>query len=207
MSGRGGFTLVELLVALAVGGILFGLLGPSLAAGRKYSAELEAKADTNTALRLAAELLSEELRLAGSVPWPVPVGLPGVEPDPLAWLAPALTLTARGPGHAIGMRAVDHRGAAGLVPRDLTFEVGTDARGEAQLYRRPSGASKQPLVEQVEALRVAWVIDAAGVRLPPYAADGSRLAALGVEVMVAGVIREFVVELPSRPLVTVGALP
>jgi len=207
MSRRGGFALVELLVALALGGVLLGVLGSSLMAGRKYSAELEARADTSAALRLTAELLSEELRLAGSVPWPVPVGLPGVGSDPRAWLAPALTLRALGPGHAIGMRAVDHRGSGGPVPRDMTFEVGTDARGDAQLYRRPSGASKQPLVEKVEAMRVAWVVDAAGVRLPPDAADGARLAALGVEVVVAGVTGEFAVELPSRPLLSVGALP
>ncbi len=206
MRARGGFTLIELLVALAISAVLLGVLGSLLAGGRRYSAELEERADTNALLRLTAELLREELRLAGAVPWPVPADLPGVA-DPEAWLSPALIVSAQGAGHAIGMRGVDQRGTGDPVPRDLTFEVGTDARGEAQLYRKPSGANRQPLVDQVEGLRVAWVVDAAGLRLEPYEADGSRLAALGVEVIVAGSLGEFVVELPARPLVSVRSSP
>lgn len=69
---EGGFTLVEMLVALALGALLLGLVGALLTGGRRHGAATEAAVDAAATLRLAAELLREELRLTGAAPWPTP---------------------------------------------------------------------------------------------------------------------------------------
>ncbi len=206
MRGRGGFTLIEVLVTMAVGAVILGVLGALVTGRRRNASTLEQRADTAAPLRLAAELLQEEVRLAGAVPWPA-LGADLEVTDLEAWLVPALTITELSVGHAVGMRGVDHRLADGAVARDVTFDVGTDARGEAQLYRRPAGSTRQPLVSDIDELVVAWVITAAGERIEPAVADGLNLAALGVEVAIAGERLGFVLELPARPLARVIGWP
>ena len=202
MRGRAGFTLVEVLVTMALGAVIIGVLGALTAGGRRNAATVEQRADTAAALRLAAELLQEEVRLAGAVPWPTP-GADLEVADLAAWLIPAVTITELSVGHAVAMRGVDHRLAEGAVAREVAFDVGTDARGEAQLYRRPAGSTRQPLVSDIEELVVDWVITASGERMEPAAADGLNLAALGVELASAGERLQFVLELPARPVARV----
>lgn len=206
MRGRAGFTLVEVLVTMALGAVIIGVLGALTTSGRRNAATVEQRADTAAALRLAAELLQEEVRLAGAVPWPTP-GADLEVADLAAWLTPALTITELSVGHAVAMRGVDHRLAEGAVAREVAFDVGTDARGEAQLYRRPAGSTRQPLVSDIEELVVEWVITASGERMEPAAADGLNLAALGVEVASAGERLQFVLELPARPVARVRGRP
>lgn len=201
---EGGFTLVEMLVALALGALLLGLVGALLTGGRRHGAATEAAVDAAATLRLAAELLREELRLTGAAPWPTPGAVPDV-PDVEGWLATPLTLVVSAAGSVVGARYVDHRLADGPVARDLTFEAAPDGAGEPQLYRRQAGSPRQPLVAGIDRLTVLEVIAASGVGLPPEAADGREVAALLIELGVGHVSARVVVELPAKPLVAVVA--
>lgn len=205
MSRRHGLTLVELLVAMAVGAIVVALLANLVAGSRRHATASEARVDAAATLRLGAELLREELRLAGAVPWPPPSDR---APEALAaWLAPAVTIAPVATGHALGVRGLDHRVAGAPVERDLLFEVAADGAGDWQLYRKPAGAARQPLVGNLEGLRVDWVVTAEGATVPPGAAAGVRAAALGLELALGADRLSFVVELPARPLVGVGVAP
>src|SRR5690606_37015352 len=65
-----GFTLLELLVALAILAILGAALLGHVRSARAAAQAGETASTDELALRLAAELLREELRLAGARPWP-----------------------------------------------------------------------------------------------------------------------------------------
>lgn len=203
-AGR-GFTLLEVLVATVVAGLLLGALGAAIASARRHEASSEAEADSRAASRLAGALLREELRLAGSVPWPLPADAgPYVEEG--AWVGPALTLSSGPGGDVLSVQGFDHRDLAAPTARTFTFESGLDGRGEAQLYRRSGGAARQPLVGGVDRLRVLWVVDADGVLRTIESAGGLRVAALGVEVGAGARPAHVVAELPARPrLLVVGA--
>lgn len=197
-----GFTLVEVLVALALGALLLGLVGALLAGGRRHGAATETTVDAAATLRLAAELLREELRLTGAAPWPTPAAVPDV-PDVEGWLAAPLTLVVSATGSVVGARYVDHRLADGPVARDLTFEAAPDGAGEPQLYRRQAGSPRQPLVAGIDRLAVLEVVTASGVGLSPQAAGGHEVAALLIELGVGPVSALVVVELPTKPLAEV----
>jgi len=203
--GGRGLTLVELLVALAIAGVVLTLLAGLTAGARQGAGRTERRADTVATLRLSAELLAEELRLAGTVPWPPPAN---PAPEALAaWLEPAVTVALGPAGDAVGLRGIDHRLAGAPLQRDVVFEVVVDGAGEWQLYRRPLGSPRQPLVAGVTGLHVRWVVTAAGARVSPVAADGQRIAALGLEIVVAGESLSVVAELPARPLLAVRSAP
>lgn len=202
MRAARGFTLVEALTTLALAALLLALVGALLVGGKRHGAATESAVDAAATLRLAGELLREELRLAGAAPWPRPAAVPDV-PDVEAWLAVSLRLTAA--GDSIRVRYVDHRLLGGPEARDLTFEAARDGAGEAQLYRRQAGSPRQPLVAGVDRLAVRAVVDAAGRSLPVDLADGLRVAALVVDLVVGASTAEVVVELPAKPLAEVAA--
>lgn len=202
MRAASGFTLVEVLTTLALAALLLALVGALLVGGKRHGAATESAVDAAAMLRLAGELLREELRLAGAAPWPRPAAVPDV-PDVEAWLAVSLRLTAA--GDSIRVRYVDHRLLGGPEARDLAFEAARDGAGEAQLYRRQAGAPRQPLVAGVDRLAVRAVVDAAGRSLPVDLADGLRVAALVVDLVVGASTAEVVVELPAKPLAEVAA--
>lgn len=194
-----GLTLVEVLVALAVVGVVTAAFASLVVSARRTASSAALRSDTQQTLDLAGGLLTEELRLAGSAPWPRPALVDGVE-DVDAFLEVALWLEtdAHDPEVAVRLRFVDVRGAGTPVARDMTFEVGVDARGAWQLYRKPAGASRQPLVENVRSLRLAGiVVDGVLHQEPP--AGTYRPSALLLDVGIEAASRRLVVPLPSRP--------
>ncbi|HEX7040176.1 MAG TPA: prepilin-type N-terminal cleavage/methylation domain-containing protein [Trueperaceae bacterium] len=190
-----GLSLVEVLIALAVASLLLaavtGVLGSAKAAG---DAE-ERAAEPRRALDLAAELLAEDVGLAGHAPF----GLAG------GAASPGLVVRSAPAGHAVSVAFVDDRLSGPAAARLLTFEAGADARGVPQLYRASGVGSRQPLVEGVAGLAVEAVVDGAGAlrapapgeTIPDARAVVLRLTAADAEERVA------VVLLGARPTVEV----
>jgi type II secretory pathway pseudopilin PulG len=186
-----GLTLVETLVALAVAAILLVGFASLVANARRTAVKSVVTSDATRALDLAASLLSEEVRLAGSVPWPRPDSVEGTD-DLDAFVATGLWLdtypaadgdsaTAGGERVSLRLRYVDARLAGEPVARDVTFEIGVDGRGVPQLYRRAGGAARQPLVEGVGALRLLAVVED-GLLIAPPVPGTFRPSALVLEV-------------------------
>lgn len=196
--GRGsvGLTLVEALVALAVASLLLAAVGGVLGSARAAGDAEERATLPWRALDLAAELLEEEVGLAGHEPY----GLAA----PVA--SPALVVRSSPAGHELDVAFVDDRLSGPAVDRRLTFEAGVDSRGTPQLYRASGAGSRQPLVEGVAELAVEGVVDGAGLlrapapgtSFPEARAVVLRLAAPGGEQRVA------VVLLGARPTVEVA---
>lgn len=153
---RAGFTLVELLVTLAVASLLLAIVSGVMGSARAAAAAEDRAVEPWRALDLAAELLAEELGLAGFEPL-------GTERVP----EPAVTIRPAAGGHAITVSVVDDRVAGTPVRRQVRFEAGEDARGLPQLYRAAGVASRQPLVEGVLGLAVEAVVGADGALQPP----------------------------------------
>lgn len=190
-----GLTIAEVLIALAIAAIALVGFASLVASARTTAVSTVATSDASRALDLAASLLSEELRLAGSVPWPRPERIEGTE-DPDAFVATGLWLdagpaagdpaaddpaAASGVSASLRFRYVDARLAGTPLARDVTFEVGVDGRGLPQLYRRAGGAARQPLVEGVGALRLLGLVEG-GLLIAPTVAGTFRPSALVLEV-------------------------
>lgn len=186
-----GLTLVETLVALAIAAIALVGFASLVANARTTAVTTVATSDASRALDLAAALLTEEVRMAGSVPWPRPERVEGTE-DPDAFVATGLWVdvgaaadgdpaNAGGGGASLRLRYVDARLAGAPLARDVTFEVGVDGRGVPQLYRRAGGATRQPLVEGVGSLRLLGVVED-GLLIAPAVVGTFRPAALVLEV-------------------------
>lgn len=205
---RGGFTLVEALVALAVAALVGVIAAAALRGERGQAAMLTDVLARRTAVDLAAELLSEEIGLAGSSPLSALVWQPGGhEPGPWSsetHLAVGLAGSGAEGEDTLGLSFFDERVAGPPLLRRLTFESAADGSGTWQLYRRPDGASRQPLVEGVSGLSVIGLVGA-------LEADGwwSAGSLLGLEprpvsgivvVIHAGdVARPLLIDLPNRP--------
>ncbi len=188
--GSTGLTMVEVLVVLAVASLLLaamsGVLGSAFAADRAEERALEPW----RALDLAAELLAEDVGLAGNAP-------SALVPTPGA----ALAVRVVPGGHRLTVRFVDDRLAGPAVARELSFEAGVDGRGHAQLYRASGASSRQPVVEGVGGLVVEWLVDGLGASLGPSAGaflPGARAVVLRLSAP-GGEERAVVIPLPARP--------
>lgn len=193
---RVGFTLVELLVAMAIAALLLGLVASLLGSARAASSAEESATEPRRVLALASELLSEEIGLAGHRPWRV------VE----AGAVDAVTVSAGPAGHAIRVRFIDDRLAGPAMERDVTFEADLDSSGEPQLYRSGSGSVRQPLVGGVTSLHVESIVTSAGETVAPVAGQ-AHLQSRGLVVRLAtevGEERTVVIRLPARPTVQVS---
>jgi type IV pilus assembly protein PilW len=66
--GAGGFTLVELLMAVAVGLVLLGAIWSAVMAGQRSSVGIERKVTTGQDARIALEIMAAEIRMASFNP-------------------------------------------------------------------------------------------------------------------------------------------
>lgn len=201
--GITGLTLAEVLVALLVSAIIGTLCAGALRSERGQSAAVSEALDARTAIDLAAELLAEEVGLAGSRPYTIDrVDLASSEAE--AWLlAPQIVVhAAEGEGHRVSVTFIDERTAGPPALKTLTFEVAQDAGGAWQLYRRSGSASRQPLVAGVTDLDVVALIDGAGWSdaTASIGAAPRPLAAVAIELRSGDARRPLLVELPNRPL-------
>lgn len=190
-----GLTLLEVLVTLAVSAVVLGLVGSLLGSARAASTAQMMAVQPDRALDLAAELLTEEVGLAGFRPWRLAPAESG----------PAVVITRAGAGDAVQISFVDDRLAGPALERTLTFDVREDGDGVPQLYRRSGGASRQPLVAGVTAFVVESVVTTAGTLAEPVAGSvytnvrGLVLRLEGED----GATRVAVVPTGSRPTVEV----
>ncbi len=207
MSGRpvstAGLTLVEVLVALMVAVIIGALSAGALRGERGRAAAVSRALSERTAVDLAAELLAEEVALAGSRRFTFDAeALAEVEAEP--WLlAPQLVVRAvDGGGDQVSVTFVDDRNVGPPTLKTLTFEAAQDAGGDWQLYRRTGSASRQPLVAGVSGLDVVALIDAGGwsQAASRIGATPAPVAAVAIELRAGDTLRPLLVELPSRPL-------
>ena len=201
---RHGFGLVEVLVALALTGVLLVALLAYVRSARNAQVAGESAGEATQTLLLAAELLREELLRAGSGPWPLPISSQEVEGlghdlTPAQFLGRGVQVRSVPGGQAVRIVYIDDSLAGGPVARDFTFEAGSDGQGQPQLYRRSGTGSRQPWVAGVESLRIAGVIDGDGSSLGWQQAAGGELRALWLELQAAGEERRVLLELPHRP--------
>ncbi len=207
-----GFTLVEALVALFIAAVVGAAAAGSLRSERGQAAALADTLARRAAVDLAGELLSEELALAGARPLS-DLDWTAEGHQPSAWEAGTHLVVSLASSPALGEDAIaasfhDERLTGAPLLRSLTFEAAADASGAPQLYRRPDGASRQPLVEGVTGLGVVGVVVVGHPpELMPTAAliDAGPFVVSGVTVVVhAGdVALPLLVELPNRPTAVV----
>ena len=199
-----GVTLVELLVALAIAALVMLVAGALLSTARAGERVLNDGVDPQRALELAAELLREELSLAGFVPWQ-PTG--DGEPAPHGADVERIVVSGAGtPSQEVALAFVDDRLASGPLLRRFGYSADRDGRGLPQLYRRSGDSSRQPVVQGVAQLQVTGYADANGLHpiAGPVDAEVEAAWALTLELSAAtGETRALLVELPSRPSLVV----
>lgn len=200
---RVGVTLVELLVAVAIAGLLLLALAGYMRASRNAQLAGEVGHEATLSLRLAADLLREQLLLAGSAPWPLPaaedVQQLGAGHTPAQFLASGLQVTPVPGGHALGLVYLDDSLAGQPVARQYSFEAGVDGQGQPQLYRRSFASSRQPWVAGIERMVVAGFVAADGGSLGWQQAHGGRVRAVWLELHAQGQQLNVLLELPHRP--------
>lgn len=196
---HGGFTLVEVLLAIAIGGVLVVGVTRALSGDRRSARVTTERSDAQLSLDLAADLLGRELRRAGYVPY-APGAASVVHPWPVALRI--VLRPGRAAGDTIEIRSIEDRLVTGPVARDLSFEAGIDGRGEPQLYRESGTGSRQPLVSGVAGLTVAGWVDVSGFHARALLVPGSLRPTLLTLRLVAGgsgSTRTFAVPLASHP--------
>ena len=202
----GGFTLVEVLIALALSAMLAVGVARLLAGGRGAARATSARSDATLSLELGADLLTREVRRAGYVPYPPQTGVTLDSSGALElWLRPQ-----RPTGDRLAIRYVDDRLSGGPIARDLSFEADVDGRGIHQLYRASAAGSRQPLVEGVGALIVSGWVDAGGLHARSALTPGTLdpwLLLLRLRAPGAAAARTVAIPLPSRPHALVRVLP
>ncbi|MFA5550803.1 MAG: type II secretion system protein [Trueperaceae bacterium] len=203
---RRAFTLTEVLVALGIAGLLLVALAGFVRSARGAAVASETSSEAAATIRLASELLREELLLAGSAPWPLPTGgeaVEGLEAAQTAaqFLAQGLEVHASPGGHALRLVYIDDRVAGRPVARQLAFEAAADGQGNPQLYRRSGSSPRQPWVAGVEAMTVVGAIGVTGELLGPTVLVGNRLRGLWLELRSGAEVASVLLELPHRPLV------
>lgn len=89
MRRRGGITILELLIVLAIMSVIMGVLTAFFRQQTQLSSQIQARNEVQTKLRSAAEIIMQDLQIAGSraifdgsgVTYLEPVPASGIEPD------------------------------------------------------------------------------------------------------------------------------
>ena len=175
---RRGFTLVEVLVALAIGSLVLGLAASASVATRRVQAVLEDRATASARTTAVPQLLAWAIGRTGR-------GIDGC--------AAAL---ANG-GRLWRGAAVDHGDVAATTVEVL---AGVDGAGRPALYHRTLPWARQPWLEEVSTFSVLEARDDHGT-WRPWVADGvTRWTAVRTELAwTDGDARRYEVALPHRP--------
>lgn len=190
-----GLTLVEVLVALAIGSIVLGITVSLLSSARAATAAQASATEPSRVLDLAAEILSEEVGLSGFEPWQLQRGP----------TEPAIVVAPGSGGQALTVGFIDDRVEGPALDRLFTFEAAEDSTGRPQLYRRSGSTSRQPLVEGISHLALEALVTGAGELVsdpPPGTYRGVRGLILRLQEE-RGTERLAVIRTPAAPNVEV----
>lgn len=164
-----GFTLVELMVALAVAALLVGLLGSTLAGGASVAGNVGRASEAAQLRILAAGLLRAEVELAG-------------RGSATSGLALELDPAGEG-GDRIVVRYLADAYRAEPLLVEATFFAAVDGRGRASLYRQPDDGVRQPWLLGVTGVHVRGGRGPDGTTLTrSQLTAGTDVAALEIEV-------------------------
>lgn len=175
---RGAFTLVEVLVALALGSVVLGLAASTSVATRRLQTVLDERATATARATSVPQLLGWAIGRTGR----------GVD---------ACAATVAEGGTLWSGTAVDPGDAVGTTVQVLS---GIDGGGRPALYHRTPPWARQPWLEDVVAFTVLEGRDAAGA-WRAWAPDGAtRWSAVRVELVWSdGDVRAYDVALPHGP--------
>jgi type IV pilus assembly protein PilW len=143
--GAGGFTLVELLMAVAVGLVLLGAIWSAVMAGQRFSVGIERKVTTGQDARIALEIMAAEIRMASFNPM-FAMGL---------WIDPASCSPAANQGW---------RGIQEATSTVITIEMDLDPDGQCgnsgneiirYAYDEPSGRITRETIRCASGIRTS----------------------------------------------------
>lgn len=190
-----GFTLPELVVAVAVLALLAGLAATTMGGARKGATEAERQTERVQLRTAAAAILGGEIRRAGHLdperddsdgaPFG---GLPPLEID----LGPP-------GGDTLLLRYHDDRFRSEAAEITAAYSAGRDGAGRPALYRRAGTGSRQPALEGVSGFEVI-ALYRAGLREAPTAGGSPGVEAVEIEVTFAWGGRLALVILLGAPL-------
>ncbi|MFN2321891.1 MAG: type II secretion system protein J [Trueperaceae bacterium] len=178
---RRAFTLVEVLVALAIGSLVLGLAASTSVATRRVQAVLDARATATARATAVPQLLAWAIGRAGR----------GVD---------GCAATIASDGRLWRGTAVD---AGDATPTTIEVLAGVDGGGRPALYHRTLPWARQPWLEDVLAFDVLDARDAEGTWRTWTPDETTRWSAVRTELTwTDGDIRSYVVALPHLPCAT-----
>ena len=152
---RGGYSLVDLLVALAVGGGLMASTLTLLHLGLRAWVWGAARVEAQQSARYAVERMAGELREAGYDPT-----VAGIAPVVLAQ-----------PGRVVFQRDFNGNGVVDATRERVTYLL----RPGETILRRDAGGGAQPVVENVRAFRLTYLDRAGAETSDPAAVTAVRI--------------------------------
>ena len=196
LAGRSlGLGLVELLVALAVGGIVLGIVASFFSFQSRVSRDTQARNELNIRARAVAEALIQDLRLAGARAVVDPTGRAvfvegfdgdcaafaqcvSVQPENLddgdeflgmtVWYASSLFLD----------EGEDNEWDRSQSCRRIDYRLGVDGSGGRVLYRSDVSCADPPTVTQVEQFEFEFAVDIESIAIQFVCGDGGPEATL-----------------------------
>lgn len=180
---RSGFTLIEVLVALALGMLVLGLAGATVVGAERFHDVLEERATAMARTTAVPQLLGGAIGRAGR----------GIDGCGLSLLDE---------GRLVRATAVE---ASEPMPTVVDVLAGRDGGGRHALYHRTQPYPRQPWLEEVTAFTALEARDDVG-DWRPWAADGeTRWSSLRLEVAwLDGDVRVYDVPLPHAPCSEAG---
>ncbi len=178
MSAPRGFTLVEVLIALAIGTLVLGLAAATTASARRVNEVLETRATAMARTVAVPQLLVGAIGRAGR-------GIDGCGLEVLD------------AGLRVRSTAID---AGDEVATVVDVLAGIDGSGRAALYHRVQPYPRQPWLEDVGTFVVREVRDETGSWRIPTPDGATRWTGLRVEVgWLDGDVRAYDLALPHAP--------
>ncbi len=175
---RRGLTLVEVLVALAIGSLVLSLAAATSQSSRRLSAAIDARATAGQRATAVPRLVGGALALAGR-------GLDGCG------------LQVADGGVRVRVHGVD---LGDEQPETVEVFAGLDGGGRPALYHRTVPYARQPWLEDVTGFRVLAARDEDGTWRPIEHDAAMRWRALRVELSwTDGDVRSYELRLPHTP--------
>lgn len=176
-----GFTLVEMLITLALGGIVVASIYTTYDAQRKAALVQQEMVRSQQNLRAALYVMTKEIRMAGYDPREVGTGITaagdGSNGDPLTFTLDANHDGIDNDGDG-DIDDLDTDGDIQTVSLDLYDSLGD---GDSDIGRKVGAANRQAIAENIDALEFLYLDGDGSVLAPPV--DTDRVRAIQVTVV------------------------